>query len=422
MNKNIVINKGDNKFTRKSKKALRAKIKRNGRKYIYPIVSTFERENEDSYLRSSVTYSHNIEEFCSVNRISRWKPSNNIIKLDEKFSLFEDPQLVLRTLLEMLHRAKISQQLTRLRYAGEVSFGALYLIDNLCWEIGQKRRWQILCENITETEKEKLSNLKSISSSTYENTHAYMINERVRINRSLDPKADQSYKVKSKEITDMVQQAIRETNNEPEFELSFNAYQAITSTIGEHFDNIVLHARKAELGILCGFYDKETKEITILIYNFGKTIYESLASDSLPDEMKDEIEDIIKSHSKRDFFVGKSKFTAENALTLLGLQEGISSRVKYDKSRGHGLMDFIEHCFNLNKETRIVLISGNTAIKIDKKYQIGKELLFGRERRVIAMNDANSIYEKPDSKYVINLNLNFPGVLIETTIPLKLIT
>lgn len=418
MNKNIVINKGDSKLTRHSKKALNKKIKRKDKLYAYRIFKATQKENENTYLRSSVTYSHHIEDFCAINRIQKWKPSKNTIKLDEKFSLFEDPQLVLRTLLEMLHRGKISQQLTRLRYVGDVSFGALYLIDNLCWEIGQKRRWHVICENISEKEKEKLSNLKSISSSTYENMHAYMINEIVRINRSSNPKADQSYKVKSKEITDMVQQAIRETNNDPEFELSFDAYQAITSTIGEHFDNIVLHAHDTELGILCGFYDKENKEITILIYNFGQTIFESLTSDTLPDIMKDEIEDIIKSHSKRDFFVGKGKFTAENALTLLALQEGISSRVKYDKSRGHGLMDFIEHCFSLNNETRIVLISGNTAIKIDKRYPIGKEYLFGRERRVIALNDTNSIYEKPDNNYVINMNINFPGVLIETKIPL----
>jgi len=104
---------------------------------------------------------------------------------------------------------------------------------------------------------------------------------------------------------------------------------------------------------------------------------------------------------------------------LLAIQEGISSRVKFDKSRGHGLIDFIEHCFHLNNETKIVIISGNTAIRIDKKYQIGKRKLFNRERRIIAMNASNDIYDKPDSSNVVNLNLNFPGVLIETTIPLS---
>jgi hypothetical protein len=418
MYKRLVIYKSDNRNTRISKKSINKKLKRRRKNYVNPFKHDKKREREKSYLRSSVTYSNDIERFCTVNKISRWKQSKNIIKFDDRFSLFENPDTVLRTLLEMLHRAKTSQQITKLNYAGQVSFGALYLVDNLCWEIAKKRQWQVICENITETEKEKLSNLRSLFSSTYETANAYMINDRVRINRSIDPKADQSYRVKSKEITDMVQKAIQACSFNPDFELPFNAYQAIASTIGEHFDNIILHAPEAEIGVLCGFYDKENKEITILIYNFGKTIYETLLAETLPEQIKVELIDIIESHAKKNFFEFKSKFTPENALTLLAIQEGISSRVKFDKSRGHGLIDFIEHCFTLSNETKVILISGKTAIKIDKKYQIGKKLLFDRERRVIAMNESNDIYDKPDSSYVVNLNLNFPGVLIETTIPI----
>lgn len=419
MNNNLIIRQADNWNTRISKKSLRLRIKRRNKRYANPFKHDDGSGTEKEYLKSTVTYTEEIERFCSVNKIAKWKQSNNVIKFDENFCLFENPDMVLRTLLEMLHRAKISQKITRLKYAGKVSFGALYLTDNLCWEIAKKRRWNVLCENITEIEKEKLANLRSMFSSRYETKRAYMINERVRITRTQDPKADQSYKVRSKEITDMVQTAIREAKVDPTFELPFEAYQAIVSTIGEHFDNITLHAPNADVGILCGFYDKEVKEITILIYNFGKTIYESFGDDSLPEQMREVLLEIIENHAKKNFFQFKKQFTPENALTLLAVQEGISSRVKYDKSRGHGLIDFIEHCFNLNSGTRIVLISGNTAIKIDNKYQAGKKNVFDRERRVIAMNESNDIYEKPDSSYVLNLNINFPGVLIETTIPLS---
>lgn len=418
MNKNLIIHSSDNRNTRISKKSLKLRIKRRHKAYTNPFKHDKRKSGERDYLKSPITYTEEIELFCKVNNISKWKQSNTVIKFDEKFCLFENPDTVLRTLLEMLHRAKISQKITRLKYAGKVSFGALYLTDNLCWEIAKKRRWNVMCENISETEKEKLSNLRSMFSSSYESQKANMINERVRITRTRDPKADQSYKARSKEITDMVQNAIRENKNNPDFELPFEAYQAIVSTIGEHFDNIILHALHCETGILCGFYDKEEKEITILIYNFGKTISESFGDDSLPEQMKDVLVEIIENHAKKNFFQFKNQFTPENALTLLAVQEGISSRVKYDKSRGHGLIDFIEHCFNLSSGTRIVLISGKTAIKVDNKYQVSKKNVFDRERRVIAMNESNDIYEKPDSSYVINLNINFPGVLIETTIPL----
>ena len=419
MNKTFIIHKHDTYNTRRSKKSLRNKIKRKGKEYFSPFSIEKGKNREGSYINSSVTYSENIEEFCQVNRISRWRISNSLIQFEDSFCLFENPEKVLRTLLEMLFRAKTSQTLTRLRYKGKVSFGALYLIDNFCWEIGRTRKWQVLIENITEVEKEKLSRLKSFRSSEYETVNAHMINERVRINRSGEPKADQSYRVKSKEITDMVQQSIRDSICTPTYELPFNAYQAINSTIGEHFDNIILHAPFADMGILCGFYDKEKHEVTILIYNFGKTIYETLTVDSLPREMKDEIFEIVENHVNKNFFGGKSKFSAENALTLLALQEGISSRVIYDNTRGHGITDYIEHCFNLSEDCKIVIISGNTAIKIDKKYRLGPTMLFGRERRVIAMNSMNDIFEKPDEDYVINLNVTFPGVLIETTIPLS---
>lgn len=419
MSKTFIIHRTDNNNTRRSKKTIRSKIKRKNHKYLNPFSLESNNASKNQYRQSPITYTQDIESFCDDNRIDKWKPSNNTIKFQDEFCLFENPGRVLRTLLEMLHRAKTTNQITRLRYEGNVSFGALYLIDNLCWEIARKRKWQVICEKISDVEKDKLSRLRSIVSSTYESDSAYMINERVRITRSGEPKAFQSYKVKAKDITDLVQRAICECSFKPDFELPFEAYQAISSTIGEHFDNIILHAPNADYGMLCGFYDKEKKEITLLIYNFGLTIFQTLTTDSLPDQIKEEIIDVIKNHADKKFFEFKSKFTQENAITLLALQEGISSRVKYDKSRGHGLMDFIEHCFNLSDETRIVLISGNTAIKIDKRFKVENKMLFNRVRRVIAMNETNDIYERPSSSHVINLDVFFPGVIIETTIPLN---
>lgn len=422
MPRKLTIRKTDNFNTRHSKKLFNNSIKRNAKKYnAIPFYTEKDNEVENSYLHSSVEYENDIEHFCKVNHLHKWKPSNNIITFEDKFCLFEDSNKVIRQLLEMLHTAKTkNKSITKLNYKGHVSFGALYLIDNFCWEIGKKRIWQLDCQNITDTEKEKLSKLRSFETSSYDNVNATMINERVPINRSDNPLAFQRYKVKSKDITDMLQNALRINKSNPEYELSNETYAAISSTIGEHFDNIQLHAKEARLGFLCGFYDKYNKEITILIYNFGKTIADTLNSESIPNEMKSQIDEIVVNHTNKNFFLPNSSFTKENAVTLLALQEGISSRLKYDKTRGHGMMDFIEHCFELSNDTKIVIISGKTAIKIDNTYKIGTEIVIGRSRRILALNDQNNIYNKPSSTHVKNMSVYFPGVIIETTIPLNI--
>lgn len=370
--------------------------------------------------KKTFKFSQDIEQFCHVNNINIWANEVNLtIRINDEVSLFKNPENVIRILLRILHNAKQNNVYPTLEFESRISFGALYLIDNICWEIGKKRNWGIRLHKIDENDKRILSNLKSLNSSEYDNEYAYMINEKVSINRKSDATYHQQYKVKSKNVTDMIQRAIRETYDE-NFELSPAAYQAISSTIGEHFDNIIQHVPNAEHAYLCGFYDKERKEVVILIFNFGNTISETLKSNQLPKEIKYEIEQVIKNHKKKKYILMGDSFTESNALTLLAIQEGISSKLNYDKSRGHGIMDFIEHCFELNENCKIVMISGQTAIKIDKSYKIGKTEFSGRNRRILAFNERNDLFEKPDSNFVLNLPLEFPGVIIETRIPLEI--
>ena len=103
----------------------------------------------------------------------------------------------------------------------------------------------------------------------------------------------------------------------------------------------------------------------------------------------------------------------------MALQEGISSKLDADETRGYGLMDFIEHCFELSIGTKIVIISGQTTIRIDENYKIQKKEILGRERRVLSFNKEGDILNKPDKNYVLDHGAFFPGVIIETTIPLS---
>lgn len=368
-----------------------------------------------------MNFSNFIEKFCHENPVKiGYFNSHHEIKLDRDFSLFENPNRVLLNLREMFEYARKKNKFAKLKYNGHGSFGALYLIDSMCWEIARAKKWTLDHRELPREELVILSKLKSFASSSYEDSKGYMINEKVHINREDGPMGDQNYKVQVKRITDMLNQAISDQKGY-EYELPLEAYNTINSTISEQFDNILLHAPDASFGTLCGFYNKTSREITILIFNYGNTIYETLSMNNLPMEMQEKVDVIISNYRKKQIIFMESKFSVENALTLLAFQEGVSSRLTFDNTRGHGLIDFAENCFELCEDAKIVIISGKTAIKIDNKYKIEKRHVFDRERRVLAFNSTNDLFEKPKSSHVQNLSVYFPGVIIETTIPLNFI-
>ena len=437
MAKKIVIYKGDNKNTRHAKKRFKRTLKskrKNHSSFSKPFVasgkeSELEKKKQKNirkqhkrkrkqYKQSRVEYSPEFQRFCDINRLHEWNAPNKIIKLGEDFSFYKDPAKVLTSLLSILYHAKTKSDKIQLDYNGGVSFGALYFIDTMCWQVAQARNWRVN-HNFPPKVTRVLQNLKSNRDSSTSNEDSYFINNRIRINREDDSLAKQNHKKKSKEIRDMIIKCMQETNLD--FDLSLEQHHAIDSAISEHFDNILLHVPDADYGFLCGYFDREKSELTILIYNFGKSISETLSREDLPIDMKENIEKVIDNHTKKRFFsILESKFTQENALTLLALQEGISSKLSTDISRGHGLIDFIDRCFALNPDSKVMIISGKTAIKIDKEYAIGNATVFGRSRKIIAFNQENDIFEKPDAKNVFTLPLEFNGTIIETTIPLKM--
>jgi hypothetical protein len=401
------INRSDNKNTRRAKKSFNNKQKRKNK-----TKSTHENPIVNEY---TTLYSSEIQHFYDSNRKIKKSSKNKEIELDDDFSLFDNPDKVLRSLINILHQARINHTYVSLKFKNKISFGALYFIDTMCWQIAKKKRWG-LKHNLPKEAYNLLTNLQSIQSNTTDTKESYIINNRIKINRVEDALARQVHKEKSKEIRDLIRKGIREIHDE-DYQLSHEENTAIDSAISEHFDNILLHVPDADYGYLCGYFDRINKTVTILIYNFGCTIAHTLSKDNLPSHIKISVEQVIANFTKHRLLW--SDFTKENALTLLALQEGISSKLDADISRGHGIMDFIEHCVELNEESQIVIISGKTAIKINSKYKISEVDAFGRKRRIIAFNEKNDIFTKPDKENVVNLDVNFPGVIIETTIPLK---
>jgi len=419
----LLISKSDSGNTRHAKKKFKNVLKRKD-KFYNSSNKYLNKNKKGKYYglkKRPIRFGKEIESFCISNYHLSSQTARMVVKLNGEFSLFTNPTKVLLSLLNLLKHAKELQVNPKITYDGYVSFGAIYLIDNLCWEIAKTRKWVVDFKKFPDEERSILSNLRSIISSTVENDNEYMINEKILINRNEDSTNNQQYRTKATEITDMIEKALREFMGDPDYSLSLEIHGAVKSAIGEQFDNILLHASETSHGTLCCMYNKKVQELTILIYNFGKTIAETLTSEDLPTEMWKKITELIINHNKKKLwnFTKGSEFTLENALTLFAIQEGISSRILVDITRGHGLIDFIENCFNLSNETQIAVISGKTAIKIDNRYPIKSEYLFGHKRRVIAFNDENDIFNKPDPNYVKSTGINFNGLIIETTIPLK---
>lgn len=403
------IRKGDTPSIRQAKRSARRSLKRKLKKYD-PKRSFTEISKHES------PYDRDIEAFIKVNARKLDSKHGKYIELDNNFCLFENPNSVLFKLACLIKYSKSNSRQGELRYKNKISFGAMYLLDSFYHRIREKKRWNIATQNLQKEDLLFLNQLRSFKNQDEDSDTRHIVNARIRIDKAEFELKRREYDKCSTQIRSIVEQGIRESHNK-DYKMPIREHNVISSAITEHFDNIFQHSKRAKFGNVCGFYNRVNPEVRIVIYNFGETIFETL-SGSLPKDMKDQIDVVISNHTRKNFFVFGQNFTKENALTLLAIQEGISSKITGDSSRGHGLTDFIEHCFGLSENTKIRIISGQTAIKIDSRYKLKQGDFLGRNRRIIAFNEQNDIFEKPDSKYVENMSVKFPGVIIETQIPL----
>ena len=124
-------------------------------------------------------------------------------------------------------------------------------------------------------------------------------------------------------------------------------------------------------------------------------------------------------------WIKAKEFEEETLWTLYALQEGVTSVP--DKKRGNGSINFIESFFSLKGDMEddhssfLTIISGNTRITFDGKYQIvekqrGTE---GKTFKMMTFNESGNIEDKPDSKYVTFAGQFFPGTLITAKISIN---
>lgn len=410
VNKHLVIHKKDSKDVRLNKKRFRKRLKRKDKEYT------------ESISKNQFKHLSEIELLLSKNKIESKKvcvPKTKYQIKDADFSLYNCAGNVIDVVLNILNASSKGSFSLDFNNA-QIGFGALYFIDIMGWYKSKERSWRLNFNNLSKEQTELFLNLRTDKDNEKENTNSHVINKHIKIERREEQILfSKEYEKGSKEIRHLVQKGIAEMTGNLQFKLSQETHSAIHSVISEQFDNIYQHAINAKHADLCGMFDKKTNTVSILIFNFGPTIADTLRGEKLPLHVRQYRDNLISTYKQKGFLNLAQSFSEENALTLLALQEGISSKLDADETRGYGLMDFIEHCFELSSETKVVIISGQTTIRINETYKIQKKTILGRERRVLSFNNEGDIMSKPDKNHVLNHGAFFPGVIIETTIPLN---
>lgn len=213
------------------------------------------------------------------------------------------------------------------------------------------------------------------------------------------------------------------------YSLSAEGERTIFGLSGEVIDNCEQHAnpnndpKYGNQWFVNAFHrriDNEISSISIVIMNFGLSIYEGINEvlnqpniDLVQIEMKNRLVEL--SEKNKTWLT--NKLTDETLYTLYALQEGVSrKRTIHDLSRGMGTISLIETFQKLgeslrkNYETRMCLLSGSAFIKFDKKYKIGTNP--ETKRKNIAFNKENDLTVQPDKKNVYSLKKAFPGTII----------
>lgn len=184
--------------------------------------------------------------------------------------------------------------------------------------------------------------------------------------------------------------------------------------INEIVDNAKIHSDIKDMHYCGGFYSDRTKKGQLSIISFGNSMYESLNCDLTDDIIKEKITKYIGFQKKFYDF----SYSEESSWTVYALQYKVSRyNNKSNPDRGTGTIKFMESFMQMGKKAnnenpKMSLLSGNTHILFDGKYNLKEENFNGANIKVIAFNDNNNLKEKPNKDYVKHISEKFPGVII----------
>lgn len=206
------------------------------------------------------------------------------------------------------------------------------------------------------------------------------------------------------------------------YKFNDDGYEKVSNMISEIIDNSERHSGIPDWwvgGYMRKLNNSEFSDVHLTVFNFGKSIFESL--NELPDNsmLRKNIESVVKKHYSKGLF--SDEWTKEQLWTLYALQEGVSVKnIEETKIgiNGRGtvrLIDFFQklgQSGNPDYKPKMCLISGKTMVYHDQQYSLKRQqTLSGENRQIIAFNSVNSLEKKPDKKNIRKLNLHFPGTL-----------
>lgn len=152
----------------------------------------------------------------------------------------------------------------------------------------------------------------------------------------------------------------------------------LMNKIGEIIGNAEEHSggKNGEWYAL-GCYDKDAKECSFAIINFGKSIYETLSDkNSTAADVIEKITEVIDSNRKIHEKIGLSfdKYQEEPLWTVMALQDGISSKrtsTGQGRTHGHGIMDVLTFIGAVKDDAngaKVCICSGHSSVLIDYAY------------------------------------------------------
>lgn len=208
-------------------------------------------------------------------------------------------------------------------------------------------------------------------------------------------------------------------------ELTPDGLNSLTEYITEILNNAEEHPGFVDW-TLQGYLDQSapTPWCEIAIFNFGRSIAESLLQLPKPCYTWDQIGPYVEMHSGKRLF--SPDWREQDLITVVALQPDVSSKNEtVEDSRGQGTVDLIEffqrvyeECTNAkNCAAEMAILSGSTYIRFDGTHKLAPDEPGGR--RKIAFNATNDLNERPDPNFVRPLGkLHFPGTIISIRFPL----
>lgn len=201
--------------------------------------------------------------------------------------------------------------------------------------------------------------------------------------------------------------------------LSLDGVEYLSTIVTEVLNNAEEHSEKPHwwiAGYLRSPPDGEPSDCRLTLFNFGRSIAESLRT--LPKEsmQRRSIEEILVA--QRAATRPRRKWFPEKIWTILAIQQRVSrkniSRTEIG-NQGQGLAKLIQFFQRIGQSgsagpAKMCIVSGRTFLLFDGKYPIQPIPPDGRLR--IALNASNDLKTPPDGDYARRLNKVFPGTLI----------